>query len=327
MEKGDGPKVSFPANILECSICNEVTFKCSIILCKNNHITCLFCHKKLKEWSTENHNRDPKCGVCRAKFVDNPLANILIKNILETAEIECRFKKIGCSSKVPLFLREKHELDCQFRNICQFEKFGCNQFFSYPKPETLKAHEERCQYRIVKCMFGGYKCEVLINLGPMCSLLIGHFEKRHSDRGPVRRKTISNPTTFEVSGTGLMRGTTFFDHSGDVKYIFLSSCEIYDDFKACLISTTIIPSERYKWKCNISLEYKGEKIINYNGKIWSINDLQDLYGKLTWKLNDEDYCIKTRKMCEGGLLYDKQFGGFFNNKEITFKFDVWKHSK
>ena len=24
MEKGDGPKVSFPANILECSICNEV---------------------------------------------------------------------------------------------------------------------------------------------------------------------------------------------------------------------------------------------------------------------------------------------------------------
>ena len=186
MEKGDGPKVSFPANILECSICEEVAFTFSIILCKNNHITCWECYAKLQEWSTENNNRDPKCGVCRDKFVNNPLANILIKNILETAQIECSFKMIGCSSKISLYHKKEHELDCQFRNTCKFEKFGCNQLFPHPKPETLKAHEDRCQYRIVKCMFGGYKCRVLFSLGPMCSTLIGHFENHHSHKGPVQ---------------------------------------------------------------------------------------------------------------------------------------------
>lgn len=326
MNKVESPKVSFPANILECSICNEVM---SVIkLCKNNHITCWKCHDQMK-WIAKKNNRKPTCGVCRDDFVDDPLANILIKNILISARIECRFKKVGCSSKVSLSYREHHERYCQFKNTCEFDEFGCNQLISHRKPETRKAHEDRCKYRIVDCIMGGGSlCEDYIYLGPMGSVLIDHFEKHHSDQGPVRRKTIANPTSFDISGTGLMRGTTFFDHSGDVKFIFFSNCKIfngryvYDSFKACLISTTIIPSERYKWKCNISLEHNGQEVTNYCGKIWSINDLSDLHGIRTMLLNGVDRSMRREFM--GGLVHTKEMSDSLNNEDITFKFDVWK---
>ena len=294
------PSATFPADILQCDICFKITSLNSMVLCKNGHVVCKPCRKKMKE---------KDCGTCRGAYDDKPMINIL-KKILTTLQIECKFKTLGCSSQPQLSNREDHELNCQFRNVCKFDEDGC--IAGVINAEDRAAHEQKCEYRQVFCY--DKLCQskqISFTLKPNATGLTNHYNSKHSPgTGSIRRITIEDPSNFEISGTGLLKGITILSNiSGKALYIFASDVEIEKinhSVKACLIST-MIPSEANKWQCEIFLGHQGQEISNCKGKLFSVDDTRNIHS-----------------IYAGGLIYPKELN-HLNYEEITFRFNLTEY--
>ena len=292
----DSTVAIFPTDVLECCICYNITSLTSIVLCRNGHVFCTDCRQKVTH-----------CGVCQGIFEQRPVSNVLQK-ILNSVEIECKFKSLGCNQKLNLEDREKHEDLCKFRNICKFADERCKNGCL---GKDLEAHEESCEYRKVLCF--SMNCQSLgasISIGPMADILFNHYLSNHSNTGMVKRMKIECPMEFELSESYSKAGSVFLSTLEETHYIFVTNFGVDklkdSSRKTCLISTKV-PREAKKLKCAISMKHCKKEILNYVGKVFSIDDT-----------------INIHSMYEGGMIYPVALNDFMDKGEITFSFKISK---
>ena len=130
----------------------------------------------------------------------------------------------------------------------------------------------------------------------------------HANTGIVKRKTIESPMQFELSESYSMSGSIFLSTSEEIHYIFVTNFRVDEmeesSRKACLISTKI-PCEAKKLKCAISMKRHKREILNYVGKVFSIDDTSKIHS-----------------MYEGGMIYPKELSDLMEKQEITFSFRI-----
>ena len=296
MEALESATAIFPTSVLECSICYNIPTLPSLTLCKFGHVYCTDCRQRIT-----------KCVICQSSFEKQPVSNVLQK-ILTSIEIECKFTSLGCNQKLNLEDREKHENLCKFRSTYKFDDEKCKKGCL---GKDLEAHEESCEYRKVLCF--SMTCQSLgasISIGPMADILFDHYLSNHANTGIVKRKKIANLMEFELSESYSMAGSIFLSTSEETHYIFVTNFgidELKDSSrKACLISTKI-PREAKKLKCAISMKHCKKEILNYVGKVFSIDDT-----------------INIHSMYEGGMIYPVALNDFMDKGEISFSFKISK---
>ena len=288
----------FSMDILECVVCYDVPAKKSMMLCKNQHVICETCYHKLGKL---------KCPTCRKDFTFQK--NPLVEKILNSIEMDCRFKYEGCECKITMENREDHESECVFRSNCKYEKDGCGEFL---EPGEWKDHENVCQYRKIFCFF-----RVCQRSGIKLAMndIFRHFEENHSAYGPLVRIDIANEKgRFEIDYQHYF-GLIYEEN--DLKFIFgthygvnhetdLGKSDYQSVRKACLIS--VLPKgEAEKINCSISLTFDGAEngVFHYNGKVFSHEDFETLRN---WK--------------SGGLVYPTAFCDYHESSKPKFKIQI-----
>ena len=299
MTDHEAETISIPANILECNVCYEIPSQNTLVFCSNDHIACNRCRSRMTN-----------CGLCRGSFQDDkPLSNML-KNIMSSVQVRCKYKSNGCNEKLMLNDRESHEINCNFR-VCKYYDAGCNIRIS--SSGEWPFHEERCEYRQIDCYVGMCQTQggVRINLGPMVNQLFNHENSIHSQAGGARRVTVEDIQSFELSGPvdSALKGTFFIENSGKVHYIFVLNFGVHGltgHDKACLIST-MTPTEVSKLRCIISLKYEGTNMNTYAGKVFSIDDTRDIHS-----------------MFSGGLLLPRGLKEQFTSGNLTLSIKIFE---
>ena len=295
MSASNGVTGTFSIDVLECTVCYTIPVSTSMVLCKNGHVFCTDCRQRLTQ-----------CGICQSPFKNRRIINVLQK-ILTSITVECKFKSLGCEENLSLENRESHEKHCSFRNVCKYAANGCSENISH---EDLETHEESCEYRSIFCFVKSCQSDqISLPLGPMTETLFNHCFSTHecTNRPTDQRKEIDNLTEFELSSKYSNAIGTFFSHSGKVHYIFIPHFgvdEIKTSRKACLISTKI-PREARKLKCLISMKHNDIEILNYVGKVFSIDDTVNIHS-----------------MYDGGLIYPTILNELMAKEEISFSFKI-----
>ena len=282
----DEGTATFPTNVLECGVCYNIPSSTYMTLCQNGHVFCTKCRQRLAQ-----------CGICQSDFENRPMSNVLQK-ILTSLQVDCKFKDFGCNEKMNLEGRDSHEKNCKFRNVCKFAANGCSSQF-----HNLIEHEESCEFRIIRCYnFNCQRNNRLIALGPMANMFFDHYISSHHY---VRRQEIESLTEFELSGLG----STFLSNGGKVHYIFVGNFgvdQLQQCLKACLISTAI-PREAMKLKCFISMKHQGREILNYVGKVFSIDETANIHS-----------------MYDGGLIFPNSLRNAMEREEVSFSIKISK---
>lgn len=289
-------KATISLDALECSVCYNIPSPTTMILCLNGHVVCNKCRTRLS-----------KCGFCKSEFKNEPFSNVLHK-LLDSVQFECEFANVGCLQKVNLSDRHVHEIECKFRNKCKYFEDGCNQNVE----QNMAEHEETCYFRpiycfnrrIVNCQDGEIKDRVAFQIPG----IISHIQDAH-DYPNIRRVTIDNLTTFELSDVNLLKEIFAFYYQGKLAYIFVPGFgldELNDCLKACLISTDV-PDEIAKWNCTMTFKARGIEILNYTGKVFSIDETLDIHS------------IQAR-----GLIYPESLQDKFKSEEATFSFSLFQ---
>jgi Seven in absentia protein family len=120
-----------------CVICYEYLTP-PVIRCKKDHNYCFTCINRLELLSGGS-----KCPTCRHP-IDKNNRNRFIEGQLEQLIVPCRWKIHGCTEKIPLSQREKHEKVCNDRpggmkcyfNIDSIE----NRCYWAGKPTQIRNH-------------------------------------------------------------------------------------------------------------------------------------------------------------------------------------------
>jgi len=119
--------VSSLQNLMECPICFEIPKKAPIPCCRNGHLMCSSCL---------GNSEIRECPACKvAMNANNHCLNTLANSILDLIPHSCRFKIHGC----------QHE----------------------DLPTNMKAHEQNCKHREVKCPY--YLCKEQIPMSGLSS--------------------------------------------------------------------------------------------------------------------------------------------------------------
>jgi len=126
-----------------------------IYQCENGHCICSDCHAKVIEQSVPNQ---AKCPSCREDL--GKIRNLAVEKVLGKMSHKCEFVDYGCT----------------------FEE----------TPETLKLHEEDCQYRLVNCI--DLSCKTKISMAQ----LISHVTKDHKE---ALLSPYENPLKFALTVT------------------------------------------------------------------------------------------------------------------------------
>jgi E3 ubiquitin-protein ligase SIAH1 len=92
-------------NELECPVCMEYLLP-PIVLCVNGHNICPRCKPKLK-----------KCSICRQPFVN--IRNVALEKLARQIKYPCTYWREGCTVKVNLDLKDKHE------KVCPYNQYRC----------------------------------------------------------------------------------------------------------------------------------------------------------------------------------------------------------
>lgn len=91
-----------------CPICYEYLTP-PVIRCLKDHNLCLTCFERMEIMSGGN-----RCPSCRVP-IDKDNRNRFVEEQLEQLFVQCQWKSQGCSQKIPLSKRGKHEKTCEFR--------------------------------------------------------------------------------------------------------------------------------------------------------------------------------------------------------------------
>jgi len=119
--------VSSLQNLMECPICFEIPKKAPIPCCRNGHLMCSNCL---------GNSEIRECPACKVVMnANNHCLNTLANSILDLIPHSCRFKIHGC----------QHE----------------------DLPTNMKAHEQNCKHREVKCPY--YLCKEEIPMSGLSS--------------------------------------------------------------------------------------------------------------------------------------------------------------
>ena len=290
----------FNIDILECVVCYDVPTKNSLMLCKNQHVICEPCYKKLGK---------SKCPTCRNRNDFTLQKNLLVEKILDSMEMDCRFKHQGCERKITMENREAHEFECAFRTNCKYERYGCIEFL---KPGERKVHENVCQYRKIFCFFP--VCQRNVTRLAM-NEVFRHYEENHSEYGPLVRIDIDNEKgRFEINYRqcfGLIYEDNYlkfiFGTNYGVNHLGMVDNSYQSVRKACLIS--VLPrDEAEKITCSISLVFDGAEngVFQYNGKVFSNEEFETLRN---WK--------------SGGLVYPSALCDYHESLKPKFKIQIF----
>ena len=148
-------------------------------------------------------------------------------------------------------------------------------------------------------------------MGPKIPLqiheLVSHYRDVHFKNVP--NITIDNLTNFEFSRADLLRGIYPLVFEGQLSYILVSNFgidEVSGGLKACFISTKT-PEETSKWNCTMTFKAQGSEILNYTGKVFSIDDTLDIHS-----------------FKAGGLIYPKYLQDKFKYEDASFSFSIFK---
>ena len=290
----------FNLDILECMVCYDVPTKNSLMLCKNQHVICGTCYNKLGK---------SKCPTCRKDFTLQK--NILVEKILDSIEMDCKYKDQGCDCKITMKNREEHETECVFRTNCKYEKDGCREILN---PGEWKEHENDCRFRKIFCFFRScQRNETKVSVHE----ILRHIEENHSQYVPIKRIDITDEfCQFEIDYKELY-GLIY--ERNQLRFIFGTHYAVNDgthlgfwinDYKsvrkACLIS--VLPKDQAKqMNCSISLTFDGAEsgVFHYNGKIYSHEDFENLRN---WK--------------SGGLVYPAVFCDYHESSSSMPKFKI-----
>lgn len=90
---------------LECPVCMEYMMP-PIVFCVNGHNICPSCKPKLAQ-----------CPTCRQPFVN--IRNVALEKMARQIEYPCVYWRSGCTEKVTLDLKTKHE------NVCPYNQYSC----------------------------------------------------------------------------------------------------------------------------------------------------------------------------------------------------------
>ena len=275
--------------IFECSVCYNIPSKKSMKLCENGHPFCSNCQAKLS-----------KCAVCQDKFSTKP--NTLVGKILDGITIDCKFKDYGCNKIINLEEQHKHQSTCQYRSTCKFEEKGC--FHIFQQGETSLDHEKECVFRPVYC----FNTECQPNVVMPINNLKNHYDKYHERLGHVFNNVDENEAFFEINGS--WGPVSFFYQDGKPLFIFegwLGVTDFEESCKGCLV-TMKSPEEAKKLQCSIKLKYNGAEIAYHQGRVFSIDETEDIHS-----------------LESGGMVYP--FGiikRFRKSGNITFEIRVYK---
>ena len=276
--------------IFECTVCYNIPSKKSMKLCENGHPFCSNCQAKLS-----------KCAVCQDKFSTKP--NTLVGKILDGITIDCKFKDYGCDKIINLVEQHKHQSTCQYRSTCKYEEKGC--FHILQPGETSLDHENECVYRTVSCFHK--ECQPNGVIMPIKNLK-DHYYKYHKRSGHVFNNVDEKEAFFEITATP--GPISFFYQNGKPIFMFegwLGVKDLKESVQGCLV-TMKSPEEAKKLQCSIRLVYKGAEIAHHLGRVFSIDDTEDI-----------------RSLESGGMVYP--FGiikRFHESGNITFEIRVFK---
>ena len=284
-------KATFSLDTLECSVCLNIPSPTTMIFCTIGHLVCSKCRPRLA-----------KCGLCQSDFKLGFINNVLRK-VLDSVQLDCQFADVGCPQKVNLSDRRLHETNCKFRNRCKFFEDGCHEIVNN---QTIAEHEKRCYFRPIFCF--NRRCQTEVRVSIPIPGIVSHYISTHQ-YGNVPKITINNMANFEFSKPDILRGITLLVHDNKIAYVFVANFGL-DDMgtanKACLISTKM-PDETAKLNCSMTFKVEGNEVLNYTGKVMSIDDTWDIHS-----------------IQAGGLIYPSEFHDKFNNKEGTFSFSVFQ---
>lgn len=289
MSASNGVEGTFLIDVLECTVCYSIPPTTSMVLCQNGHVFCTPCRQRLAQ-----------CGICQSAFENRHMSNVLQK-ILTSLQVDCKFKDLGCSKKMNLEERDSHEKSCRSRNVCKYVYAGCAI-----RSHNLEDHEESCEFREIRCY--NQNCQrknQVTHLGPMAEVFYNHYISLHENS--ARRKELESLTEFELSGSYSKPGCTFLSNGGKVHYIFVGSFgvdKLEHSLKACLVSTAI-PREAMKLKCFISMKHQGREIMNYVGKVFSIDETANIHS-----------------MYDGGMIFPNSLRDAMEQEEVTFSFKI-----
>jgi hypothetical protein len=93
---------------LECPICLDVKRGCNIFQCKNGHIACEECYKKLRS-----------CPSRRFALTKAGIRNLLMEKLIVNLPLECQHLETGCSFETTEGNEDlrNHESKCLFRPV------------------------------------------------------------------------------------------------------------------------------------------------------------------------------------------------------------------
>ena len=171
---------------------------------------------------------------------------------------------------------------------CRYEKDGCGQVISKSK---RTAHEENCNFRKAFCFY--LKCKPHnIRISPL--KFEDHFNNCHPEIGSLQ-KVFVKTASFTLESD--VRTTTLIFVQDKLSYVFVKRYGVkgYSTVvKSCLVSV-LPPEEVRPLKCSLAMVSNGKEVLNYNGKVFSIEETKDL-----WEIDS------------GGLIYPSEILGKVN---------------
>ncbi|CAG9478895.1 zinc finger protein, putative [Plasmodium vivax] len=119
-----------------CSVCLDICHTPVVTVC--NHICCYKCL-----YYSLLHKR--KCPICKQAIRNNELKRIAGKRKREYEQLRIRCNL--CKEELKIKNYEKHLKICKYKR-CKNYMLGCDY---YDKRNKLKAHEETCEHRLIRC--------------------------------------------------------------------------------------------------------------------------------------------------------------------------------
>lgn len=123
--------------LFECPVCTDTVLP-PILQCVNGHLLCANCRKEVTT-----------CPVCRCPPPD--IRNLGLEKLCEKVKFPCKYKSVGCPSRLSAADKLRHQESCDFRSF-------------------------RCPYPSGKCGWQGWPHEVrahLVSLHPHVSTFQG----------------------------------------------------------------------------------------------------------------------------------------------------------
>lgn len=103
---------------MTCPVCKDY-FTPPIVQCSKGHSICLSCVHLMLQLS-----KDDRCPECRS-YIRLSCRNYALEGQMQHITIGCVWGKLGCSARIPLLCRAKHEAFCLNRPLTVKCYYGC----------------------------------------------------------------------------------------------------------------------------------------------------------------------------------------------------------